>query len=249
MNVNNKNALVTGGTRGIGRAVVMRLAEDGFRNIFANYLQNEQEAENTKTLVESLGASCHLLKANLAQLDAVDELFSCLEKSCNELDTFVHCAALNNFKPTIQVRPNQWDLVLNINTRSFLYCVQKCVPLMSNGGSIIALSSLGSHKVIPNYGVMGPAKAALESLVKNLEAELAGENIRVNAVCGGIIETDSLNHFPDKDQWLKNAIGRTPAGRIGKPEDISAAVSFLCSTFASYIIGQVIIVDGGLSLF
>ena len=120
---------------------------------------------------------------------------------------------------------------------------------MPSGGSIVAISSLGSTRVIPNYGAMGPAKSALESIVRYLAVELAAKNIRVNAVCGGIIETDSIMQFPDAENYLKEIVERTPAGRIGKPEDIANAVLFLCSTAAEFVYGHVFIVDGGLSLF
>jgi enoyl-[acyl-carrier protein] reductase III len=244
-----KAALVTGGTRGIGRAVVLQLAENGYQIILANYLQNDVEAKKTQSILKSKGADCELIRANLANLDEIDDLFKQVEVHCNHIDAFVHCAALNAFKPLIKIKPNQWDLTINVNTRSFLYSVQKCVSLMPEGGSIVAISSLGSTKVIPNYGAMGPAKSALESIVRYLAAELAPVKIRVNAVCGGIIETDSLMQFPDAENYLKEIVERTPAGRIGKPEDIANAVLFLCSSSAEYVYGHVFVVDGGLSLF
>lgn len=244
-----KAALVTGGTRGIGRAIVLQLAEKGYQIILANYLQNDFEAEKTQSILKSKGANCALLKANLANLDDIDDMFKEVENQCSRIDAFVHCAALNAFKPLIKIKPNQWDLTLNINTRGFLYSVQKCVPLMPAGGSIVAISSLGSTRVIPNYGAMGPAKSALESVVRYLAAELAHQKIRVNAVCGGIIETDSLMQFPDSENYLNKVVEHTPAGRIGKPEDIANAVLFLCSTAAEFVYGHVFVVDGGLSLF
>jgi len=244
-----KAALVTGGTRGIGRAVVLQLAENGYQTILANYLQNDVEAKKTQSILRSKGADCALLKANLANLDEIDDLFKQVEVHCNRIDAYVHCAALNAFKPLIKIKPNQWDLTINVNTRSFLYIVQKCVSLMPEGGSIVAISSLGSTKFIPNYGAMGPAKSALESIVRYLAAELAPVKIRVNAVCGGIIKTDSLMQFPDAGNYLKEIVERTPAGRIGKPEDIANAVLFLCSSSSEFVYGHVFVVDGGLSLF
>jgi enoyl-[acyl-carrier protein] reductase III len=227
----------------------LQLAENGYQTILANYLQNDVEAKKTQSILRSKGANCELIRANLANLDEIDDLFKQVEIHCNHIDAFVHCAALNAFKPLIKVKPNQWDLTLNINTRGFLYSVQKCVSLMPVGGSIVAISSLGSARVIPNYGAMGPAKSALESTVRYLAAELAPEKIRVNAVCGGIIETDSLMQFPDAEYYMKDIVERTPAGRIGKPEDIANAVLFLCSSSAEFVYGHVFVVDGGLSLF
>jgi enoyl-[acyl-carrier protein] reductase III len=246
--MNRGSALISGGTRGIGRAVTVRLAADGFNPLFINYLQNDAEAEKTRNLVESNGTECILLKANLASADEIDTMFQTITGETNELKAFIHSAALNTFKPLSSVKLNQWDLTLNINTRSFLYCAQKCISCMSEESSIVAISSLGSQKVIPNYGAMGPAKSALESVVKYLAVELAESHIRVNAVSGGIIQTDSIYQFPDVSEWLEEAIRHTPARKIGKPEDIANAVSFLCSESACFIYGEILVVDGGLSL-
>ena len=185
-------ALISGGTRGIGRAIALQLAKDGYDPIYANYLQNDAEAEKTRQRLDSLGNDCILLKANLASLDDIDGMFESISQKNIQLGAFIHCAALNAFKPLADIKPNQWDLTLNINSRAFLYCTQKCIPFMDGGASIVAISSLGSMRVLPNYGAMGPAKSALETTVKYLAVELAGHKIRVNAVNGGIIQTDSI---------------------------------------------------------
>jgi enoyl-[acyl-carrier protein] reductase III len=244
----NGAAFVTGGTRGIGRAIILKLANDGYNPLYANYLQNDAEAEKTRELVKSRGNECILLKANLTSADEIDDMYQMISENNTKLGAFVHCAALNTFKPLSSVKLNQWDLTLNINTRAFLYCAQKCIPIMLENSSIVAISSLGSQKVLPNYGAMGPAKSALESLVKYLAVELAEHHIRVNAVSGGIIETESIYKFPDVSEWLGNVIKSTPAKEIGAPEDIANAVSFLCSEAASFIYGEILVVDGGLSL-
>jgi enoyl-[acyl-carrier protein] reductase III len=241
-------ALISGGTRGIGRAITIRLAEDGYNPLFVNYLQNDEEAHKTNKLVESNGTKCILLKANLASADEIDHMFEEITSHNKQIGVFVHSAALNTFKPLSSVKMNQWDLTLNINSRGFLYCSQKCVPQMTEGSSIVAISSLGSERVLPNYGAMGPAKSALESIVRYLAVELSDNHIRVNAVRGGIIQTDSIYKFPDVSEWLEDLIKHTPAKKIGKPKDIANAVSFLCSDSARFIFGEVLVVDGGLSL-
>jgi enoyl-[acyl-carrier protein] reductase III len=246
--MNRGAALISGGTRGIGRAIALKMASDGYNPVFTNYLQNDQEAEITHSLLELKGSECILLKANLASLDEIDDMFKKITENNSKLGVFVHCAALNTFKPLSKIKPNQWDLTLNINTRAFLYCVQKCIPYMQAAGSIVAISSLGSQKVLPNYGAMGPAKSALESIVKYLAVELAGHNIRVNAVSGGLIQTDSIYKFPGALDWLEKVIKKTPAGKIGTPDDIANAVSFLCGEDAKFIVGEILVVDGGLSL-
>ena len=240
-------ALVTGGSRGIGRAISVRLAAEGASTIVVNYLENDTEAHRTRELIEQEGADCVLAKANLAHPTEVDCLFQKIQEKSGALDVFVHCAAITAFKPLKNIRSNQWDLIMNVNARSFLLCVQKCVPLMKEG-RIVAISSLGSSRVIPDYGALGPTKAALEATVRYLGAELAPSGIRVNAVSGGFIQTDSIRKHPGLNSAAALISSRTPAGRLGTPEDVAGVVMFLLSPSASWICGQTIIADGGLSL-
>jgi enoyl-[acyl-carrier protein] reductase III len=241
-----KSILITGGTRGIGRAIALKLAGQT-QQIFLNYLHNEEEAFKTRELVEQEGAKCVLLKANMLYPDEIDEMFLKIREETDSLDSFIHCAALNAFKPTLAVKANQWDLTMNINTRALLLCAQHVAEMMQSG-SIIALSSLGSFKMLPNYGALGPAKAAMESLVKYLAVELAPKNIRVNCVNAGPVDTDSLKKFPEHEEFLKTLEQQSPTGRIAQPEDIADIVEFLISEKSKWIIGQTIIADGGLSL-
>jgi enoyl-[acyl-carrier protein] reductase III len=244
---NGLGALVTGGSRGIGRAISVRLAAEGASTVVVNYLENDAEAHRTRELIEQEGAVCVLAKANLSHPAEVDGLFQGLQVTIGALDVFVHCAAVTAFKPLKNIRSNQWDLIMNVNARSFLLCVQKCVPLMKEG-RIVAISSLGSSRVIPDYGALGPTKAALEATVRYLGAELAPSGIRVNAVSGGFIQTDSIRKHPGLDSAAALISSRTPAGRLGTPDDIAGVVMFLLSPSASWICGQTIIADGGLSL-
>jgi enoyl-[acyl-carrier protein] reductase III len=179
--------------------------------------------------------------------DEVDKLFETVRANVDHLDCLVHCAALGAFKPLREIKPNQWDLTMNINARGFLLCAQKSAMLMK-GGNIVAISSLGSIRAVPNYGAMGPTKAALESIVRYLAVELAPAGIRVNAVTGGFVETDSIRIFPEADRLIQEAINRAPAKRLGMPEDIADVVMFLLSPSSRWIYGQTIVADGGLSL-
>jgi len=241
-------ALVTGGSRGIGRAISLRLAATGAETIIVNYLQNDTEAEKTRNLIEANQARCLLVKANLAYPDEIDHLFDSIKGVANHLDVFVHCAALGAFKPMIEVKPNQWDLTMNINARGFLLCAQKAASMMTKNGAIVAISSLGSQRAVPHYGAMGPTKAAVESLVRYFAVELAPNGIHVNGVSGGFVETESIKNFPDADQLMTAAVARTPAQRLGTPEDIAEVVMFLVSPAARWIHGQIIVADGGFSL-
>jgi enoyl-[acyl-carrier protein] reductase III len=240
-------ALVTGGSRGIGRAVSLRLAAEGAETIIVNYLENDTEAERTQKLIEERSSSCILAKANLFHPAEVDRLFLAVQQAVGRLDVFVHCAAITAFKPLRDIRPNQWDLTMNVNARSFLLCVQKCIPLMKDG-KIVAVSSLGSSRAIPNYGALGPTKAALESTVRYLAVELAPSGIQVNAVSGGFVKTDSIRKVPGAERWAETIAARTPTRRLGTPDDIAGVVVFLLSSSASWICGQTIVADGGLSL-
>lgn len=243
----NLAALVTGGSRGIGRAIALRLASTNARTVIVNYLQNDKEAERTRSMIVKRKSTCVLARANLSEPSDIDKLFETVKATVGHLDIFVHCAALNTFKPLSQIKPNQWDLTVNINARSFLQCVQLCSRLMKNG-TIIAISSIGSVRTVPNYGAMGPTKSALEALVRYLAVELAPQGIRVNGVSGGLIETDSLDKFPEPVRLREEVIARTPAGRLGTPEDIADVVLFLTSPAAKWIYGQIIVADGGISL-
>jgi NAD(P)-dependent dehydrogenase (short-subunit alcohol dehydrogenase family) len=240
-------AVVTGGTRGIGRAICIDLAKYFCHTIFANYLQNDVEAEITKSLLEEQGCNAYIIKRNLSIPDEIDKLFEEIYSKTTTINIFVHCAALNAFKPLIDIRPNQWDLTMNVNARSFLQCVQKCLPLMK-GGKIVALSSLGSRIYLPNYGAMSPTKSALESIVRVLAAELAEQGIRVNGITAGFVQTDSLSKFPSSDKMISEVTERTPSKRIGSVQDVSNAVIFLISPLADWIYGQNIVVDGGISI-
>jgi enoyl-[acyl-carrier protein] reductase III len=245
--IKEKTALITGGSRGIGRAIAVMLAYNSARKIFINYVQNTQEAEKTKSMAEEAGCEAILLKYNLAYPDEIDIMFSEIAKHTNNIDVFIHCAAINSFKPVSKITPKQWDLIMNVNARSFLYCTQKCLPVMEKG-SIAAISSLGSRRFMPNYGSLSETKSALETLVRDLGVELAPRGIRVNGITAGLVQTESLSNFPDSKKLISTVVEKTPIGRIGTPEDIANAVKFLVSPQAEWIIGQSIVIDGGYSL-
>jgi len=243
-----KTALITGGTRGIGKAISLHFAKNEYSHLILNYLQNDSEAEKTKKLVEDQNSNCFTIKANLGSLNDIDDLFNQIITIKKQIDVFIHCAALNAFKPLSEIKPNQWDLTMNINSRGFLYCVQKCIPIMPKSSSIIAISSLGSQKVFPNYGALGPAKAAMECSIKYLAVELADKGIRVNGITAGMVKTDSIKHFPDYESIIQKIKQFSPARRLGTPDNIAEIAGFLASRAAGYIYGQTIVVDGGQSL-
>jgi len=245
----NKVALVTGASRGIGRAIALRLADMG-ADIVVNYVRNEEAAQSTVEELARAGVKAFPYRANVGDPKALDELVAASIKEFGRIDLLVHNAALGAFKPVHKLKLNHWQLSMDVNAQAFLILAQKLYPIMEKhgGGTMIALSSLGSHRFIPDYGAIGISKAALENLVKYLAVELAPKGIRVNCVSGGLVDTDAIRSFPRYEEFKAEALKRTPAGRIAEPDDLARVVAFLASPESSWIYGQTIIADGGLSL-
>lgn len=245
--MNEKTLLITGGSRGIGREICIKFAEKGYKNIIINYLENHSAAEETADMIEKIGSKAILIPANLIYLDEIDIIFDKIASMGLEIDVFVNSAVKAVFKPIIETKPNQYDLMMNANARPFWYCCKKVTEIM-NPGCIIAISSRGANRIIPGYGILGPAKATLEALVKYIAFELAGKNIRVNGVCSGFVETQAVADLPQIDLIREFVESNAPLGKICSARDVANAVYMLTTADASAIIGQVINVDGGLSL-
>jgi len=237
-----KSVFVTGGSRGIGRAIALRFARDGAARVAIGYLRSDAAAEATAEELRALGAEPTLVRGNVTS-ERVAEKVAAL----GPLDVLVHNAATGVIRPALETEDKHWDWTLGANARAFLSLTRVAAPSMPAGSSIVAISSLGSIRVLENYTLVGASKAALESLVRYLAVELGPRGIRVNAVSGGVVETGALEHFPNRDEML--AMGsRNAAGRIVRPDDIAGAVAFLCSADAEMVRGQTLIVDGGFSL-
>jgi enoyl-[acyl-carrier protein] reductase III len=242
-----KRALVTGGSRGIGAAISQHLAACG-AHVFINYRDDDASAHFTLQEIGSGKGTATLIKANLLRPDEIRNMFQQIGNS-GGLDFLVHNAALGSFKPVMKLRPNQWDLSLNINARALLVCAQEASKLMAErGGKVVSISSLGSSRVIPHYGAIGISKAALESLTRYLAVELAPLKISVNAICAGVVDTESIRRHPLYKDLISRVLQQTPSGRLASPEDIAKVVLFLCSPLADWICGQTLTVDGGMSL-
>jgi enoyl-[acyl-carrier protein] reductase III len=235
------NVFVTGGSRGIGRAIALRFARDGAERIAIGYLRNDSAAEETAEELRTLGAEVTLVRGNVTSQRVLDEV-----AALGALDVLVHNAATGVIRPALETEDKHWDWTMNANARALLQLARVAVPSMPDGSSIVALSSLGAQRVLDNYVLVGTSKAALESLVRYLGVELA-PRIRVNAVSGGVVETGALEHFPNREEMLR-AGAANPVGRLVSPDDIAGAVAFLCSKDADMIRGQTIVVDGGFSL-
>jgi enoyl-[acyl-carrier protein] reductase III len=245
-----KVALITGSSRGIGKKIAIKLAEEGY-NIVINFARNRSKAEETAEEIRALGAEVLTVKANIAKKEKVEELFAEIDEKFGRLDVLVNNAASGVLKPLMELEESHWDWTMNINNKGMLFCSQLAAERMKNreeGGAIVSLSSLGSQRYLENYTTVGVSKAAVEALTRYLAVELAQYNISVNAVSGGAVDTDALTHFPNREELLEGAKNRTPAGRIVEPDDLADAVLFLLSPKARMIRGQTIVVDGGISL-
>jgi enoyl-[acyl-carrier protein] reductase III len=241
--VSHTTVLVTGGSRGIGLEVARRFAQNGAGRIALGYLRNDAAAEEAAEELRGLGAEPLLVRGNVASSRVAEEI-----AALGPLEAIVHCAATGVIRPALETTDKHFDWTLAANARAFLALARAAAPQMPAGSSIVGVSSLGSHRVLENYVLVGASKAALEALVRYLAVELAPRGIRVNAVSGGVVETGALDHFPNREQMLSASRERTPAGRLVEPGDLADAVVFLCSPAAEMIRGQTIVVDGGFSL-
>lgn len=250
MRFEDKVALITGSGRGIGRTLALRFAAEG-ADIVINYFRNRQPAEETAADIAALGRRTHIVKANVGDLDSLANLFDEAESAFGGIDIFVHNAASGYNRPALEQKPKGWEWTLNINARALLFGAQHAARLMEprGGGAIVAISSRGAQRVMPDYILVGASKAALEAEIRYLGVELAPLGIVVNGVSPGVVETDALRHFAVFSEDSVGAVQivreRTPVGRLATPDDVADLVLFLASPAARMIVGQTIVVDGG----
>lgn len=244
-----KTAVITGSGRGIGRGIALALAQRGC-NVAINYVRKRDEAEQTAADIRALGVQATVIKANVGKEDEVRQLVDQAAQQLGGVDIFVGNAASGVIKPLGEIDAKAWDWTLNINARSILFGAQTAVPYMRQRGwgRIITVTSIGSRRVFPEYGVVGVSKAAIEAVTRYLAVELAPEQIICNCISPGVVVTGALDFFPRRDAMIAHAAKHTPAGRIATPEDVGALAAWLCSDDAAMIVGQTIEVDGGYSL-
>ncbi len=243
MTFEGASVLVTGGTRGIGKAIALRFAELGASRVATGYLRNDRAARETADELRELGAEPVLVRGNVASARVAGEV-----AALGPLDALVHNAATGVIRPALESEDKHWDWTLSGNARSLLALAKAASPSMSAGASIVAMSSLGSVRVLEEYALVGVSKAALESLVRYLAVELAPRGIRANVVSAGLVETGALEYFPRREQMLSSFRQRTPGGRLAEPEEVARVVTFLCSEDAAMVTGQTLTVDGGFSI-
>ncbi len=240
-------ALITGGTRGIGRAISLRFAAAG-ATVIANYLRDQSAADELERQAKAATTCVTTCRADVTTDSGLRRLSDEVDANGGRLAAIVHCAATGVHRPLEQLTMRHFDWTYALNVRAFLDIVQRFAGRFAAEASILAVSSAGAMRAVPQYALTGSSKAALESLVRHLAVELAPRGIRVNALTPGTVQTDAWRVLPDADARLAAAIRRSPLGRLITPDEVAYAAHFLCSSAARGIVGQTLIVDGGLSV-
>jgi len=240
-------ALVTGGARGIGAAVCRRLAGAGC-GVCINYYSSADEADELCRELEEDDVRSFTFQADVSDLSAVKEMFEAIREEFGKLDILVSNAASGVLRPALEMTTKHWRWCLETNALALNHLVQQARPLMERGSKVLALSSLGAHRAIPEYAFIGASKAALEALVRSLSVELAPSGISVNTISAGVVDTDAIKHFPNREQLLEEFTARSQLGRELKASDVADVAYLLCLPEADAIRGQTIVVDAGYSI-
>lgn len=239
-----KRVVVTGGTRGVGRAISLQFARAGAA-VVANYVRDAGAAEKLKADAAAEGCSIEPCRADLTTEKGMGRLMEFVEGRFSTVSGLVHCAATGVHRafPELTLRHFDWTYALNV--RAFFDVVHRLLPRFETGGCILAVSSEGAVKAVPYYTLVGSSKGALESMVRHLAVELAPRGIRVNAISPGTVMTDAWEVLPDREQRLADALKRSPLGRLVTLDEVASAAQFLCSAAAGGIVGHTLVVDGG----
>jgi NAD(P)-dependent dehydrogenase (short-subunit alcohol dehydrogenase family) len=239
-------AVIAGGTGDIGGAVARRLATP-HTTLILSYLERQDRAD---ALAQEISPRCrevHLIRGNITEDGTRRAVTEAVAESGGRCDALVHSVAVTAFKPLLGLRANQWRLILEVSARSLLDLVTDLAePLSAACGAVVAISSHGASRFVPQYGALGTAKGALESSVRQLACELAPRGVRVNAVRAGLVGGGAAGRFPPEIR--ESVIEHTPLRRLGTPDEVAAVVEFLVGPDASWIVGQVVEVDGGFSV-
>ncbi len=247
LSLRNKTILVAGGTRGIGQAISLRFARAGAK-VIASYLRNQQPAEDLRTIAAEEGLAISLCRADLTSEKGLEQLDLSLGESGPHLSGLVYCAATGIHRPIDELNDRHFDWTFNLNVRAFFKLIKLTKARFSAGSSIVAVSSWGATRVLPNYSLVGSSKGALESLARHFAAELAPSGIRVNILTAGAVLTDAWKVIPNSEARIAETIRRTPAGRLVTAEEVAYGAQFLCSDAASGIVGHTLVLDGGMGI-
>jgi enoyl-[acyl-carrier protein] reductase III len=236
--------LVTGGTRGLGRAISLHLARAG-ATVVANYARNDAAAQALADEAEAAGLALEVLRADLTLPKGLEAVQARMQQATGSVVSLVHCAATGVHRAVEQLTPKHWDWTMALNVRAFFELVKQLLPLFSAGSAIVPLSSAGAVRAVPAYAAVGASKGALEALARHLAVELAPRGVRVNVLAPGSVETEAWAAFPDREQRLADAVRRTPLARMVTSDEVAQAALFLCSRASSGMVGHTLVVDGG----
>ncbi len=245
--LSGKVAFVSGAARGIGRAIARKLASHGC-DVAVNYYNSADEAQALCAEITGFGRRACAIQGSVGIPDSVDEMFEEFRRHFDRLDIVVSNAASGVLKPTVEMTLKHWRWCMETNALALNLLTQRALPLMTEGARVIALSSLGAQRAMPGYGFIGASKAALEALARALAQELGPRGIRVNVVSAGVVDTDALAYFPNREALLASYAQRAPAGPVLTPDDVAGAVYLLCLPEAGMINGHTLVVDGGFAI-
>jgi len=240
----NRTIVVTGGTRGIGAAVSLRLARAG-ATVIANHVRDEAAAERLRATAAKESISITLCRADLTSERGLAELDRSLQGCSPQLSGLVHCAATGVHRPIEELTERHFDWTFNLNVRAFFKVIKLLMERFSRGSSIVAISSWGALRALPYYSLVGSSKGALEALARHLAVELAPRGIRVNILTAGAVLTDVWKTMPNGEARIAEHIRRTPTGRLVTAEEIAYGVQFLCSDASAGVVGHTLVLDRG----
>ena len=251
IDLSGKVALVTGSSRGIGRACALRLAEAG-ADVVVNYVTSSNEAELVAEQIASMGRNVACVRADVSHEDDVEEMLQFVSEKFGRLDILVHNAATGGFRPLSVTTQRHFDAAMHTNVMSLVHLLKAASPMLQQGsgrGKAVVLSSHGTHMALPMYGIIGGSKAALTALARHWALELGDTGVNVNVVEAGLVETDSTKRLPGADQMFAGRESKTMTGeRMLEASDVADAVLFLSSPLSDLVQGQTLIVDGGAAI-
>ncbi|NLE39185.1 MAG: SDR family oxidoreductase [Pirellulaceae bacterium] len=251
IDLSGRVALVTGSSRGIGRACAVRLAQAG-ADVVVNYVTAEAAANEVAEQVVAAGRRAIVVKADVSEEDDVRAMVDYIGETLGRLNIIVSSAATGGFRPLLGATTRNFEAAMRTNVMALIYLVQAAMPLLERGpgrGKVVAISSHGSHMALPMYGLIGASKAALESLVRHFTLEIGDRGVNINAVKAGLVDTDSTRRIPYADKLFDAQADHTMVGgRKLSAEDVADAVVFLGSSLADMIQGETLTVDGGAAI-